>query len=327
MVLSCSRFMADASHLRRMKLTVDRRMKHSMLSMIVTGLPITQELAQEKQLAWPSAPGNQTDERKCCKWSRCHIHLQVWTYAMETDNMIFQMYWESENGKTKKKMRKPKKNKKKSTGLETQKVGKPKKFEKTSKTKKTSRKQKKTKKNNFPEVLVDRGSSQEFPNIVFLFFFCFFLFSRGFFGFLPKRPKTSRKPKKTKKTKKTIFQRSWWIGGPAKSSQILFFLFFLFFLVFSRYFCFFWTFSIGLLSKEYLSIVFLFFFLNFLHEAFPQRVTIWTRQWGEADYSSKKTPKKYFLKICLKHCKYQWKMKKYRFFLGGTIYIYIYICM
>ena len=67
MVLSCSRFMADASHLRRMKLTVDRRMKHSMLSMIVTGLPITQELAQEKQLAWPSAPGNQTDERKCCK--------------------------------------------------------------------------------------------------------------------------------------------------------------------------------------------------------------------------------------------------------------------
>ena len=65
---------------------------------------------------------------------------------METDNMIFQMYWESENGKTKKKLRKPKETQKKSTGLETQKVGKPKKFEKTSKTKKTSRKLKKTKK-------------------------------------------------------------------------------------------------------------------------------------------------------------------------------------
>ena len=85
--------------------------------------------------------------------------------------------WENQ-----KKMRKPKKKtKKKTTGLETQKVGKPKKFEKTSKTK-----------------------------------------------------KTSRKLKKTKKTKKTIFQRSWWIGGPAKSSQILFFFCF---------FCFFWFFQ------------------------------------------------------------------------------------
>ena len=48
--------------------------------------------------------------------------------------------WENQ-----KKIEKTKKKQKKSTGLETQKVGKPKKFEKTSKTKKTSRKLKKKK--------------------------------------------------------------------------------------------------------------------------------------------------------------------------------------
>ena len=174
MFLSCSLFMADGSHLRRIKLTVDRRMKQSMWSMIVAGLPITQELAQEKQLAWPSAPANQIEKRKCCKWPRCHIYRQVWTYAMETKNTIFQRSWESESWKTKKKLEKTKKTQKKKN----------------------------------PEVLVDRGVQPRVPK------YCFFLC-------------------------------------------------FLFFLVFSRFFCFFWVFSLGPLPKESPNIVF-FVFLFFL---------------------------------------------------------------
>ena len=92
MFLSYSLFMADGSRLRRTKLTADRWMKQSMRSMIVAGLPITQELTQRSNWLGQDAANEQDVPQ----------YRQVCTNAMETKKQFSRGLGNQKDGKPKK---------------------------------------------------------------------------------------------------------------------------------------------------------------------------------------------------------------------------------